>query len=197
MRRLVPLAALLALAALAPSPSFADAESDRVTCFSLGNENYKDAGKFDIGLAACSRMIDSGRYKDKGLASIYRARASWKEKKRDLDAALADYGVSIRLEPDNVESYDYRADVYQDKGDLDAALQEYDRATKIDPTYAAAYYSRGQVYEKEGDLDKARAGYNAALAVPTINRIAQWAQDNARARLKALAEGGAKQEPVK
>jgi hypothetical protein len=91
MRRLVPLAALLALAALAPSPSFADAESDRVTCFSLGNENYKDAGKFDIGLAACSRMIDSGRYKDKGLASIYRARASWKEKKRDLDAALQEY----------------------------------------------------------------------------------------------------------
>jgi hypothetical protein len=74
MRRLVPLAVLLALAALAPSPSFADAESDRVTCFSLGNENYKDAGKFDIGLAACSRMIVSGRYKDKGLASIYRAR---------------------------------------------------------------------------------------------------------------------------
>jgi hypothetical protein len=77
MRRLVPLAALLALAALAalaPSPSFADAESDRVTCFSLGNENYKDAGKFGIGLAACRRMIDSGRYKDKGLASIYRAR---------------------------------------------------------------------------------------------------------------------------
>jgi tetratricopeptide (TPR) repeat protein len=67
----------------------------------------------------------------------------------------------------------------------------------IDPTYAAAYYSRGQVYERKGDLDKARAEYNAALAVPTINRIAQWAQDNARARLKALAEGGAKQEPVK
>jgi Tfp pilus assembly protein PilF len=84
----------------------------------------------------------------------------------------------------------------QDKGDLDAALQEYDRATKIDPTYAAAYYSRGQIYEKKGDLDKARAEYNAALAVPTINRIAQWAQDNARARLKALADG-AKQEPAK
>jgi tetratricopeptide (TPR) repeat protein len=80
-----------------------------------------------------------GFVRDKGLASIYCARASWKEKKRDLDAAL----------------------------------QEYDRATKIDPTYAAAYYSRGQVYEKKGDLDKARA------------------------RLKALAEGGAKQEPVK
>jgi tetratricopeptide (TPR) repeat protein len=192
MRRLLPLAALVILAIVNASPSFADAESDRVTCFSLGNENYKDASNFDIGLAACSRMINSGRYHDKALAAIYRARASWKEKMHDLDAALADYGVSIRIEPDNVESYDYRADVYQDKGDLDAALADYDRATKIDPTYAAAYYSRGLIYEKKGEIDKARAEYNSALAVPTINRIAQWAQDNARKRLEALAEEGKK-----
>jgi hypothetical protein len=104
MRRLLPFAALLALAVFNASPSFADPETDRVTCFSLGNENYKDADKFDTGSAACSRMIDSGRYKDKALAAIYRARASWKEKKRDLDAALTDYGISMRLEPDNVES---------------------------------------------------------------------------------------------
>jgi tetratricopeptide (TPR) repeat protein len=158
MRRLLPFAALLVLAVFNASPSFADRETDRVTCFSLGNENYKDADKFDTGLAACSRMTDSGRYKDKALAAIYRARASWKEKKRDLDAALADY----------------------------------DRATKIDPTYAAAYYSRGLIYEKKGDINKERAEYNSALAVPTINRIAQWAQDNARKRLEALADGGKK-----
>ena len=190
MRRLLPLAALFVLVAL--SPSFADAESDRVTCFSLGNENYKDKSKFDRGLSACSRMINSGRFKDKGLASIYRARASWKQKKGELDAALADYGISIRIEPGNVESYDYRADVYQQQGDLDRALEDYDHATKIDPTYAAAYYSRGQIYEKKGDIAKARAEYNSAIAVPTKDRIAQWAQDNARARLKALAENGEK-----
>jgi tetratricopeptide (TPR) repeat protein len=196
MRRLLPLAALFALVALVPSPSFADAESDRISCFSLGNENYKDASKFDIGLAACSRMINSGRFKDNGLASIYRARASWKQKKGELDAALADYGIAIRMEPDNVESYDYRADVYQQQGNLDLALADYDHATQIDPTYAAAYYSRGLIYEKKGDVAKARAEYNSAIAVPTKDRIAQWAQDNARARLQALAEDN-KQEQNK
>jgi tetratricopeptide (TPR) repeat protein len=196
MLRLLPLAALCALVALAPSPSFADAESDRISCFSLGNENYKDASKFDIGLAACSRTINSGRFMDKGLASIYRARASWKQKKGELDAALADYGISIRMEPDNVESYDYRADVYQQQGNLDLALAEYNHATKIDPTYAAAYFSRGLIYEKKGDLAKARAEYKSAIAVPTKDRIAQWAQDNARARPKALADDN-KQEQNK
>ena len=134
-------------------------------------------------------MIDSGNFNGKGLASIYRARGSWKQKKGELDGALDDYGVSIRLEPDNVESYDYRADVYQQQGNLDLALDDYNHATKIDPAYAAAYYSRGRIYEKKGDIEKARAEYNAALAVPTRDRIAQWAQDNARARLQALAVG--------
>ena len=133
-------------------------------------------------------MINSGDFKGNGLASIYRARGSWKQKKGDLDASLADYGISIGIEPDNVESYDYRADVYQQKGDLDRALADYDHASRIDPTYAAAYFSRGMIFEKKKDIDKARVDYNKAIAVPSKDRIAQWAQDNARARLKTLAE---------
>jgi tetratricopeptide (TPR) repeat protein len=154
MRRLLPLAAIFVFLAAGAAPSFAADEKDRPICFSLGNENYKDANKFDPGLAACSRMINSGRYKDKALAAIYRARGSWKQKKGELDASLADY----------------------------------DQASRIDPTYAAAYYSRGLIYEKWHDVDKARTEYNSAIAVPTKDRIAQWAQDNARARLKALTE---------
>ena len=169
-------------------PSVASTESDRPICFSLGAENYKDPTKFDAGLNACTRMINSGAYKGKGLASIYRARGSWKQKKGQLDASLADYGISIGLEPDNVESYDYRADVYQQNGDFDKALADYDHASRIDPTYAASYFSRGMIFEKKKDFEKARIEYNKAIAVPTKDRIAQWAQDNARARLKALAE---------
>jgi tetratricopeptide (TPR) repeat protein len=192
MRRLLPLAALLTFITIGVTPSFAAEDKDRVICFSLGNENYKDKDKFDPGLAACSRMINSGRYKDMVLAAIYRARGSWKQKKGELEAALADYGISIRIEPDNVESYDYRADVYQQQGDLDRALEDYNHASRIDPTYAAAYYSRGLIYEKKGDIAKARTEYNSAIAVPTVNRIAQWAQDNARARLKVLVDDGKK-----
>jgi tetratricopeptide (TPR) repeat protein len=184
------IAALVMFAAMGASRSFAADEEDRKICFSLGTDDYKYADKFDRGVAACTRLIDSGRRKGKDLAAAYRARGSWKQKKSDLDASLADYGIAIRIEPDNVESYDYRADVYQQRGDLDRALEDYDHATRIDPTYAAAYFSRGRIYEQKGDIEKARGEYNAALAVPTINRIAQWAQDNARARLKALAGEG-------
>jgi tetratricopeptide (TPR) repeat protein len=192
MRRLLPLAALLVFAICGVTPSLSADDKDRVACFSLGNENYKDKSKFDSGMNACTRMINTGRYKDKALAAMYRARGSWNQKKGELEASLADYGISIRLEPNNVESYDYRADVYQQQGEFDKALADYNHASRIDPTYAAAYFSRGQIYEKKGDIAKARAEYNSAIAVPTKDRIAQWAQDNARVRLKALAEEGKK-----
>jgi tetratricopeptide (TPR) repeat protein len=195
MGRQFQLAILMLLATCAAMPARSADDKDRVTCFSLGTESYKDSEKFDPGISACTRMINSNAFKGTGLASIYRARGSWKQKKGDLDASLADYAISIRLEPNNVESYDYRADVYQQKDDLDHALEDYNHATRIDPTYAAAYFSRGMIYEKKGDAGKARAEYNAAIAVPPKDRIAVWAQDNARARLKALEDDG--KEPKK
>jgi hypothetical protein len=76
MPRLLPLAIVFLFTTCAVTPSLSAEDKDRVTCFSLGNENYKDKTKFDPGLNACTRMINSGEYKGKALASIYRARGS-------------------------------------------------------------------------------------------------------------------------
>lgn len=182
----------IVVATLAATVSVALAQSEernRTLCYSLGNENYKDPAKYDDGLNACSRLINTPAVKKnvKALAAAYRARGSWKEKKKDYQSALEDFNTAIRLEPRHVESYDYRADVYQSLGDFDKALTDYNMATRIDPTYAAAYFSRGLIFEKQGKIEQAKAEYNAALAVPNVNRIAEWAQNNARVRLKALS----------
>lgn len=188
MRRLVLLTALMLVAmTAAPSRSYA-ADPDHDVCFSIGNESYKNKDNFKTGEDACARMITSSRYSGNGLASIYRARGSWRQKQGQLDASLSDYDIAIRMQPKNVEGFDYRADVYQQKGDLDRALADYDRATKLDPAYSAAHYSRGMIFEKKKDLAKARSEYKITIGLPTRDRIAQWAQDNARARLKALDE---------
>ena len=57
------------------------------------------------------------------LTVISCARGSRKQQKGELDPWLADCGISIRIEPENVESYGYRADVYQQQGNLDRALE--------------------------------------------------------------------------
>ena len=106
----------------------------------------------------------------------------------DLDGALEDFNQAINLDPKHVEGYDYRADVWKAKGEIDRALADYEIAIRLDPTYAAAYYSRGRIYESQGEVARARADYNAALAVPEKDRIAKWAQDQARQRLRELPD---------
>jgi len=183
MRRLILLSAFVLVAMMAAAPrSYAD---DHTVCFSLGSESYKDKDNFKTGEDACARMIKTGSFSGKGLASIYRARGSWRQKQSQLDASLSDYDIAIKMQPKNVEGFDYRADVYQQKGDLDRALADYGRASKLDPAYTAAHYSRGLIFEKKKDLDKARSEYKTTIGLPSRDRIAEWAQDNARARLKA------------
>jgi tetratricopeptide (TPR) repeat protein len=184
MRKIVCLSLALALMpALSASSAAAD---DTATCFSRGTEDYKRPEFLKEGLNACSRVISSGTVSGKQLAFYYRGRAYWKHQLKDLNGALEDFNLSVNLDPKNVEGYDYRADVWKAKGDTDRALVDYEMATMLDPTYAAAYYSRGRIYEDQGKAEKARAEYNAALAVPEKDRIAKWAQDQARARLKEL-----------
>ena len=84
------------------------------------------------------------------------------------------------MEPDNVETYDYRADVYQQQGNLDLALAEYDHATKIDPTYAAAFFSRGPIYEKKGDLAMARGSWKRALTLKPEPDVKQRLEEKLR-----------------
>jgi tetratricopeptide (TPR) repeat protein len=185
MRRLLLLALPFLFLAFTDisTPAFAD---DRSTCFSLGSEDYKDKEKLKLGEDACTRMINAGTFRDKPLAALYRARGSWYQKKGALDLALGDYSNAIKFESKNPETFDYRGDVYRQKGDLDRALSDYDRASKLDPNYVSAYYGRGRVFEMKKDLDKAREAYNAAIKMTAPDRIAKWAQDNARFRLKAL-----------
>jgi tetratricopeptide (TPR) repeat protein len=185
MRRLLLLAFVASVAIGTWTPAFAD---DRATCFSLGSEDYKDKEKLKLGEDACTRMINAGTFRDKPLAALYRARGNWFQKKGALDLALGDYNSAIKYESRNPESYDYRGDLYRQKGDLDRALSDYDRASKLDPNYVSAYYGRGRVFEAKKELDKARGAYNTAIRMPAPDRIARWAQDNARFRLKALDE---------
>lgn len=186
MRRPLLFAFIALVAIGATAPAFAD---DRATCFSLGNEDYKDKEKLKLGEDACTRMINAATSRDKPLAALYRARGNWHQKKGELDLALGDYNSAIKFESKNAESYDYRGDIYRQKGDLDRALSDYDRASKLDPNYVSAYYGRGRVFEMKKDIDKAREAYTATIKMTAPDRIAKWAQDNARFRLKALDEG--------
>jgi len=84
-------------------------------------KNYKDASKF--GASACTRII-----KDKYLPSINRARYNWKRKKPQPDPSLADYAISIRMQPND---YSIDIDVCKQKSDPGHAFKAYNHAARI------------------------------------------------------------------
>ena len=170
------------------APLRADDAYDK--CYSLGayDNSNEDPKAIEPAIRACNTLLKRPEYKaaPKRLATVFGNRAVWKTRKGDLDGAIADYNEAGKLDPNNVELYDYRADVWKLKGDLARAIEEYDHATRIDPAYAAAYYSRGRIYEDRGEIDRARSEYNAALATPPRDRIAEWAHKMAKAALERL-----------
>lgn len=183
--QLATLALLLVAATI--SPGRAD---DRTDCFHIGATDWDNAALFDKRLAACTRYIARSRGKRK--AEGYAGRGMWYFRKKNQDAALADYNRALAIDATNVEFYDYKADVLLAQGNVDGAIDNYNQSIRIDPTYAAAYYSRGLAYEKKGDIERAHESFRAALVPPEKRKLAiqtriqKWAQDNARARLKAL-----------
>ena len=160
---------------------------DRQTCYSIDSNDFKKDGYIGTGASACTRLIDKLQGGDKkALAAAHMTRGYWMHRKGDHTAGMADYNKGLDLDPNSFEGYDYRADLWADMGNDERALADYEQATRVDPNYVAAHYSRGQIYEKRGDIASARAAYEKAIALPNRDRIAEWAQNNARNRLRAL-----------
>jgi lipoprotein NlpI len=117
----------------------------------------------DTRIAACTRVIDSGRWQGANLSWAYLNRGIAKKQKGELDGAIADYNRAIELDPRVVIGYNNRGTAKSAKGDLDGAIADYNRATELDPRHVNAYNNRGNAKSAKGEFDAAMADYNRAI----------------------------------
>ncbi len=87
------------------------------------------------------------------------------EQKNDVDKAIADFSVAIRIDPKKEEAYVARAGHYERKNQLDLALADFDAALKISPRTFGYLEARAVVRIRRGDYDGGMADLKAALAL--------------------------------
>ena len=102
-------ALLLAAAYLLSSPVIAETTTDQSLC---ANEDNKVA---KAKIAACTRLIKSGKYKGRNLSSVYQNRAEGYRATDAFDTAISDYDRAIELDPKNAVAYLNRAETYRNR----------------------------------------------------------------------------------
>jgi tetratricopeptide (TPR) repeat protein len=109
-------------------------------------------------------------YFDLGLA---------KQKKGDLDGAMADYNQAIHLNPKDTSAYNNRGNVKFTKGDLNG-MADYNQAIRLNQKYAVAYNNRGNIKLRKGDRSGAMADFNHAIELNPQYGLAYRNRGNAK-----------------
>src|SRR5262249_45232786 len=130
------------------------AAADWDTCFDASGET---------AIAACTPVINCGRYKGKDLAAAFGARGVQLKLADKYDRAIADYSQALRLDPTPAR-YSNRANAKRLKGDIDGSLADLAEAIRLNPDYPLTYVARGLIWDTEkSDPDRAIADYDRAI----------------------------------
>lgn len=86
-----------------------------------------------------------------------------KYRTRDLDGAINDFSVAIRLDPLSANAYAHRGNAFAKKGEIDDALRDFNAAIRIDPRFAVAYANRGAIWIRKHEYDKANDDFAEAI----------------------------------
>src|SRR5712691_5333914 len=158
MRSIVSLvSALVLLVGMAPAKA-----DDVATC---------DKGPWEEKIAACSRVISSGKFKGHSLAVVFNSRGNVYQGKADYDRAIADFSEAIRLDPKYATAYSDRGRSYQLKGDYDRAIADFTEAIRLDQKHTFAYIDRGNSYRMKGDYDRAIADHSDAIRLAEVSGL--------------------------
>ncbi|NVN88279.1 MAG: tetratricopeptide repeat protein [Rhodopseudomonas sp.] len=144
-------AAQARLAELANKPA---ADDDAKKCHDLTG---------DAAIAACGRVISSGKLSGAALAGVYSSRGAQYYDKDQYDPALADLDKAIQLDPSSAEAYMGRGLVDAAKKNNSRAIADFSEVIRLRPNASLAFVQRGNVYAETGDQAHAIADYGEAI----------------------------------
>lgn len=92
--------------------------------------------------------------------------------KDQYNAAISDYTIAIKINPEYAEAYNKRGLSYSAVGIQNMAISDFLEAIRINPDYAEAYHNRGKLYERLGKNSPAISDYTEAIRINPNNATA-------------------------
>jgi tetratricopeptide (TPR) repeat protein len=96
---------------------------------------------------------------------VYCSYGSMKAKLNDFRGAMDYYNKSVQLDPNNLQTYEYRANLRMMMGDYDGALEDYKKHLELAPENKWAWATQGRILEELGDFEGAMVSMNKALDI--------------------------------
>ena len=109
----------------------------------------------------CSIVIQSRSEDNISWAYNNRGRGYWSL--GDLNAAIFEYSIAIKLDPGNAGAFANRAATYVDLQSIDRAIADYDNAILLDQTNAAFRNDRGVALAVAGRYEQAISAFSEAI----------------------------------
>lgn len=96
-------------------------------------------------------------------AFVYYKQGQKKYYDGDPKAAITNFNKVIKLNPNDPQTYRYRAKAKAKLEDYQAAIEDYDKSVKLNPNNASTYQERGKAKRKISDYEGAIDDYNQAV----------------------------------
>jgi tetratricopeptide (TPR) repeat protein len=125
-----------------------DPQIDPAPCVAAALTN--DADKI---IAICGALADNEKSLRADRIKALIARAGAYDRKDQLDRAIGDYDMALRLDPTLADIFNIRGELWRRKGDRPRALADFAAAIKLNPQHEAAranYKALAQELERLG-----------------------------------------------
>jgi tetratricopeptide (TPR) repeat protein len=127
------------------------------------------SGDDDRVIAACHALIESDKASKGDRIKALIARAAAYDRKGEVDRAIGDDDMALRLDPTLADVFNSRGERFRKKGDRVHALSDFGAAARLDPNHAAAranYKALSLEIERIGALIAVnnRPSFNCATA---------------------------------
>jgi len=129
-------------------------------------------GTGGAAIAACSRIISSGRTADGDIAQVYTLRGMHFQMAAKFADAMADYNKAIQLDPKSALPYSGIGAIFMAKGEYTRAIESLSTGIRLDPGVLTLYSLRGDAYAKKGKYTLAIADYDAAIKLNSSSELA-------------------------